>query len=226
MRLKTLSCAVAAGVLALASVPASAVVVLAGVAKPGSSGFADISYDIAFNNPELYMLAGTTQRIAVSIFSGVIDSASAFTDDRLQFDQISSFFDGTQNHFVNDGNDEHGFSVCSYAGGAASCDVSQSHIPVSFNVSGSKAVLEYSLPANDARCATDAVGCVAFYDWFAAGGLNLSVKSTNPVAYRVSVNSFASAVPEPASWAMMIAGFGMIGALTRKQRRMAGRVLA
>ncbi|OSZ72882.1 hypothetical protein CAP39_03915 [Sphingomonas sp. IBVSS1] len=31
--------------------------------------------------------------------------------------------------------------------------------------------------------------------------------------------SFAGAVPEPASWAMMLAGFGLAGVMLRRQRR-------
>ena len=33
--------------------------------------------------------------------------------------------------------------------------------------------------------------------------------------------SFGSAVPEPASWAMLIAGFGLVGAMRRRQRSLA-----
>jgi hypothetical protein len=33
------------------------------------------------------------------------------------------------------------------------------------------------------------------------------------------VNFVGGAVPEPATWAMMIAGFGLIGVAARRQRR-------
>ena len=58
----------------------------------------------------------------------------------------------------------------------------------------------------------------------------------NPVAYRyylfgvtqrigqplgariIEVDGFAAAVPEPASWAMMIAGFGVVGGALRRRK--------
>ena len=48
--------------------------------------------------------------------------------------------------------------------------------------------------------------------YFGVGDGNFS---DNGGAYRIVIN----AVPEPASWALMIAGFGMLGAATRQQRR-------
>jgi hypothetical protein len=38
----------------------------------------------------------------------------------------------------------------------------------------------------------------------------------NPGAF-----AYAGAVPEPASWAMLIAGFGLVGAVMRRQARTA-----
>jgi hypothetical protein len=36
--------------------------------------------------------------------------------------------------------------------------------------------------------------------------------------YRLTVSALTSAVPEPASWAMMIAGFGVVGGALRRRR--------
>lgn len=48
------------------------------------------------------------------------------------------------------------------------------------------------------------------------------ITSTNPVAlFQVKQNSYdgvAAAVPEPATWAMMLAGFGVIGTAVRRRR--------
>jgi len=49
-----------------------------------------------------------------------------------------------------------------------------------------------------------------FTDYVFNGGIAYNPTSEGP-----------GPVPEPASWAMMIAGFGMIGALTRKRKRTA-----
>lgn len=50
--------------------------------------------------------------------------------------------------------------------------------------------------------------------FFAADPAN----STRMMAYQVGPASSASAVPEPASWVMMIGGFGMVGAGMRRRR--------
>ena len=52
---------------------------------------------------------------------------------------------------------------------------------------------------------------------FDAMGWNLSTAATGD--YRLSTRGiFMAAVPEPATWAMMIAGFGMVGAQMRRRR--------
>jgi hypothetical protein len=61
-----------------------------------------------------------------------------------------------------------------------------------------------------------------------AGGAVGSVFTENPGTYigRINFNyTVLSAVPEPTSWAMMIAGFGMAGAALRGQRKAGLRLL-
>jgi len=47
---------------------------------------------------------------------------------------------------------------------------------------------------------------------------DVRIASHNPVSWSLSFKNVAGAVPEPGSWAMMIAGFGMIGASLRTRR--------
>lgn len=60
-------------------------------------------------------------------------------------------------------------------------------------------------------------GCDAdSYDQGWVWSTNIKFKGSSPSSVP---SGGAGAVPEPASWAMMIAGFGMIGGLTRKRYR-------
>ncbi|MBB4155293.1 hypothetical protein GGQ80_003213 [Sphingomonas jinjuensis] len=56
-----------------------------------------------------------------------------------------------------------------------------------------------------------------------ASTLTISFNSTGSSAYSssatMSIGGVAPAVPEPATWAMMLVGFGMIGAASRYRRR-------
>ena len=58
-----------------------------------------------------------------------------------------------------------------------------------------------------------------FYGAINAGGISRLVIS-NPPGIEIDhiQYGFANAVPEPASWALMIAGFGLAGAATRRRR--------
>ena len=56
-------------------------------------------------------------------------------------------------------------------------------------------------------------------DYIPAGTVNTSYNGTF-----VPANFVLTAVPEPATWAMMLAGFGMIGFGLRSRRKQAARV--
>jgi hypothetical protein len=64
---------------------------------------------------------------------------------------------------------------------------------------------------------------------FFAGGdqviTGLKFTSTG-VAFEIDDIAVAGVIPEPASWALMIAGFGLVGAAMRRQRLAPARVSA
>ena len=49
------------------------------------------------------------------------------------------------------------------------------------------------------------------------GGWNDGTGTSEYVGYVVEYSAGATAVPEPASWAMLIVGFGLIGAIQRRR---------
>lgn len=49
--------------------------------------------------------------------------------------------------------------------------------------------------------------------------LNDPSSAASAIGVRIDGNRFVASVPEPASWALMIAGFGAIGGLSRNRRR-------
>lgn len=52
---------------------------------------------------------------------------------------------------------------------------------------------------------------------FSLGTFTLTPNVPGP-AYSLTISQAGGTVPEPASWAMMIAGFGLIGAIARRRR--------
>ena len=54
---------------------------------------------------------------------------------------------------------------------------------------------------------------------FNLGTFNLTSIVSGSSTLRISQAAVPSAVPEPATWAMMLVGFGMVGAATRYRRR-------
>ncbi|MBW8812190.1 MAG: VPLPA-CTERM sorting domain-containing protein [Caulobacterales bacterium] len=60
--------------------------------------------------------------------------------------------------------------------------------------------------------------------WFTADICDASVKGGNPCTYNVAAKdayrTITTPIPEPAGWALMIAGFGGAGAMLRRRRRL------
>ncbi len=215
MRLKRVSCVMAA-ILTSASIPASSATVLTGTALPDSSGLAWISYEFGG-------IAGSIQRVAIDIFSGAISEAAFSSSEYFDTDDIHQDADGS---IHNDGNNYTGDLSCTFTGGVQNCGGSGVSFLIDLALLGSgNAIFQTALPSNQARCPENQVGCFAIYNRASSNEINVAVKTSGPVSYRISYDAFSAAVPEPASWAMMIAGFGLVGLLMRK-RALAGRVTA
>lgn len=50
--------------------------------------------------------------------------------------------------------------------------------------------------------------------------------STQPSTFKALLNGTSTSVPEPSTWAMMLAGFGLVGATLRRKARRARAILA
>ena len=59
---------------------------------------------------------------------------------------------------------------------------------------------------------------IGTYDF--SGGFKSADDTTTPISFTVTISD-ASAVPEPSTWMMLVAGFGMIGGAIRYGRRKA-----
>ncbi len=178
MKLRKLACGVAAGVLAMGAVPASASTYLLKFYQVDDDMSAYIT-NSDYNQELLFSKDFGADYDYVDISSYVRDGTNALTLTLIN--GIKGYTYGYD--FKIDG--------VSYASGA--CGV------------------------------FDTTGCDAdSYDQGWVWSTNIKFKGTSPS----SVPGGSGAVPEPASWAMMIAGFGMIGGLTRKRSRSSNRAVS
>jgi hypothetical protein len=175
MKLRKLSCAVAAGVLGLGSMPASASTYLLKFYHVDDDMSAYIT-NSDFNQKLLFTKGFGADYPYVDISSFVRDGINALT---LTLTNGPAGWTYGYDFKIDD---------VSYSSGA--CGI--------FNTYG---------------CNADS------YDKGLVWTTNIRFKGTSPVS--VPSGGGTGAVPEPASWAMMIAGFGMVGALTRKRKRAA-----
>ena len=197
-----------AALLAAVSGPGNAATVFMGTAVPDSSGTAWISYQFAG-------VPGDIQRIAIDTFSGLIAEANVAVSEYFDTDDIRQDADGS---IHNDGNNFTSDVSCTLTGGIQSCTGSGVSFATELAALGSTtAIFQTELPANQARCPEGKVGCFAIYNRASWNEINVAIQASSPVSYRLSYDKFSAAVPEPASWAMMIAGFGLVGSLMRKR---------
>jgi hypothetical protein len=203
-----------ASLLSMLPFQAQAATVIKGTIDP-VDGFGWITSD--YPNPTYFIPSGSKTKVTLDIKSGVIAEAEVTSRWFFSFDEYTS-----GNPRLNIGNDYSGSEACSFNGGgpdgcfATDADgFSRSRFLTGLSV-GQQA-LSFSLfrPADFDHCTDTSVGrCNSFWDVNADYGFKIAAQ--RPVSYTLTFSD-AGAVPEPASWAMMIAGFGLIGGILRKK---------
>ncbi len=100
-------------------------------------------------------------------------------------------------------------------------DVIQSNVYNFVNSSNYFQSLTYSVNAGDM-----ASGAFLFYSADLANGVTpvYAAGSLTPQTVNIAGFSATATVPEPETWAMMIAGFALLGAVTRRRRNVATRI--
>lgn len=67
-------------------------------------------------------------------------------------------------------------------------------------------------------CTDTSIGQCSYF-WRGQVNPVIKIASHRPVQYSFTIGTLAAAVPEPASWAMMVAGFGLMGFALRRPSR-------
>lgn len=93
-----------------------------------------------------------------------------------------------------------------------------SNVSFTFNNFGSSNGSNY-VANNGSSALIDQLGGYNLYSVAGGGITNLAINNNNNESwlFGVSTISFESAVPEPATWGLMIAGFGLIGTAMRRR---------
>ena len=220
-----------AGLMVAASMlpgSAEASTVFRGVLDP-VNGWAVLSNDGA-PNPSSTLAPGKRMTVSFSIDHGVIAEVLSTLQYRWSYDIIPSDPDAAPF-----GNDIDGSEACSFNGpGVDGCfdtslgDPSQPLKPASLitNLIVRQKRLSYDLfrPAGFDTCDKPVLDSVCRSQWTIFNDFRFSIASQKPVGYTLSFSN-PGAVPEPADWAMLITGFGAMGATLRRRpitRRRAG----
>lgn len=205
MRLKTLSCAVSAGVLALGSLPTSAATVIHGTSNGTTISFDSPPLDSPFQ-------AGKT-KVSLDIVGGNFVEGGFDLYTRYSYSIYDSTFPD-----LDQGNTTAGTESCRFGSGPIACtneygEADLFHLS-NFLVGPTHLEFAANLPRSYDRCGNlfDVI-CSESWTSFLSGEFTV----TNPVRYKLTFSNL-DAVPEPASWAMMIAGFGMMGAVMRRRQ--------
>lgn len=167
--------------------------------------------------------APSLKSFTFSITNGVIAEANIYAYYRFAYD------DYDENGYET-GNDYWDYETCSFnSSGPEGCwntfipgeyeyqstwmkDLSVGQRSLTFNVNQPRTFNECTDPPAVGRCS---------YYWDGDISPQIKIASYRPVNFTWTSTTFGGAVPEPASWAMMIAGFGLMGSTLRRRPRYA-----
>jgi len=139
---------------------------------------------------------------------------------------VHTFFQGFVFPIAGRVDDDYAASgYCAFDGSSTSCfqdgdtfTPQQFSLPANLAISPQKISWTLSNPDDFDNCATSpsSGGCAVYNNHMSVFG-DFTVQSSSPVNYSLKISQL-HAVPEPASWMMMIAGFGLAGTAMRRRR--------
>lgn len=174
----------------------------------------------ASNLPETYLFGPGVTKVTFDIDTGIIEKFHVALIWKYNY----SIFDPSLSPGIDFGNESTGGDGCSYGFAPSGCEGTYSGTPARFvsNFSGSSNHIEYlvTVPQGYDNCNPSNYGQVCAEHWnvyHIPDAIDGILVADKPVSYTLRFDNL-SAVPEPANWAMMIVGFGAVGAALRRSR--------
>jgi hypothetical protein len=213
----------------LAAAPAGAVTIFTGVAETASDGSRFINFDV---NLKDFMPQGTAAHVSFKVDGGTL------LDGNAQVLNGFNYYYFVDHPPFDEGNDLTNFSLCTFGGGTNCTNFPDPqldsfnpyHTEFISNFAASSTGLSYTATTlrEFGTVASDFSSCVpAVFDsvcavkgLFTLNTIFARVKGDGPISYTVAFSD-PVAVPEASPWAMMVAGFGALGATARRKKRRA-----
>jgi hypothetical protein len=171
---------------------------------------------------DLLQLPGLTKTGStwVDVSGGTITWAEWRVEGQYQkywWEEIGQDEQGNPQYYLN-GNEYLYSNGCLISSGAIKCGNAGNFL---MQLHNNKLRIDFKAPVSFNHCFpftgvlnTD---CAVIYDLF---GASFGIQAHGPGAITLTIHdsAIAGAIPEPASWAMLIAGFGLVGAALRRRR--------
>lgn len=195
----------------LVAPPAGQSAVLLQVTVPSSDGIAEL-----FDSSTLPAFL-TTNTVNVRVTGGVFDAAHWDIDGELAkqwWDPMGGGFDDQGNPIPALTGNEYFYSpICDVSPASPGCDAPSLNLALA---SPTLLRVAFNPPSDSYNCGTVFTGntadCGFQYRFFFVSYDLLASGASGDVTF-----TFTDGVPEPASWALMIAGFGLVGATLRRR---------
>ncbi len=223
--------AIVAALAALPSVQTQEATIYAGTVDP-VDGFGWIlspwGPDGPLPNPTYFLPDGYSMKVTLDIASGVIAEANTWVRVGFAYDDWTAEYPGDKYPDANTGNSFSWMEACHFNSSspdgcfledfAPSSEYGPSQRITDFTVGQRTLSYEINRPLEFNNCDHQFVGMCSNFWSVANEQYEFKIAAQRPVSYTLTFGDpIRSAVPEPASWAMMIAGFGLAGATLRRK---------